>query len=538
MDKLVSYYEQQAGDDCAVQDFVRERAEEYALPAIFEPNPPGLLPSCAIMQVDAVGCRQLVRIQRGTELASKAAPVCHFRTVYDVTVAPLSIAAVRFTPGVSVPSALGVPPQAGSEITIAIESTDPATPLDEAVLAPLRVFVDADNTTRAALLDALFNRTLCACVESGKQWCLLPALPFAPAGLADSEALLPPDGRSGAGDRLLTEYFAFPEKFAFFDIDLRPALARCPAGTRRLVLHAILPDLGAANLPQLLRELTPGHLRLGCTPVVNLFSLAAQPLPLAAGRNTYALSTPDGCNIYSVDAVKLLRRTAGESAARNVRRFTSLRHAPGEYCWLARRTETAGGTEHTVSFVDGEQRPLVLDCGTVDVQLTCTNGTAPLALPIGRPDGDLTAAVSPVRLLRKPTAPVHAASLRSAPWPGFRTPTTASLPALLDMLRLHAPSDSASAHRQLAGIAGIEHRAATAWLRFAQGASYLRGTEVRLTIDETAFVGCSVCMFAHVMDRLLAQYVPADGFTQLVILSSDGQELVRCAPRPGGTLPL
>lgn len=534
MDKLVSYRAPQADGDCAVEETVPELAEQFALPAIFETSHPRDLPSCAIVQVDAAGSRQFARIQRGTELRTKASPACRFRTVYDVTVAPLSIAAVRFTPGVTVPPALGVPPQAGSEIAIAFESTDPAVPLDEAILAPVRVFIDTDDATRAALVDALFTRALCACVESGKQWCVLPALPFALAGLADREALLPADGRDRAGGRLSTEYFAFPEKFAFIDIDLKPALARCPAGTRRLVLHAMLPDLGATEVPRLLRDLSPAHLRLGCMPVVNLFSHAAQPLRIVAGRNTYALSAPDGCSIHSVDAVKLLRRAAGDSAMRDLRPFIALRHTAGECYWLARRTETAGGTEHTLSFVDGEQRPLALEGGTVDVQLTCTNDAAALAW---RP-GELTCGTWRTRLLGKPAAPVHAASLRSTPWSRFRTPTIASLPALLDMLRLHAPPDSAAAHRQLAGVTGLEHRAVTAWLRFPQGASYLRGTEMRLTIDEAAFRECSVFTFAQVMDRLLAHYGPTESFTQLVVLSTDGEERVRCAPRAGTALPV
>jgi len=556
MDKLVSFHEQKTDfSHPATGGFaVPERARVPALPGIAEPDLPRPLPSCAIMQTDAAGSRAFARIQRGTELRTKASPVCRFRTVYDVAIGPVAIAAVRFTPFVAVPPALGVPLQAGSEITLAIESTDPAVPLDEAVLAPIRVFIDTDDATRAALADALFGRTLCACVESGKQWCVLPALPFALVGLADSEALVPPDGRSGAGQRLLTEYFAFPEKFAFIDIDLQPALVRCPAGTRRLVLHAMLPDLRATAAPRLLRELTAAHLRLGCTPVVNLFSQAAQPVRIAAGRNTYALSVhrhgEAESGIYSLDAVKLLRRTAGDSAARDLRPFTALRHAPGDYYWLARRTETAGGTAHTVSFVDGEQRPLALDTGTVDVQLTCTNGTAPLALAVGRHDGDLTGDIGPdawplhfpLRFLRKPAAPVHAASQSGTVWRGLRTPSInaglPALPALIDVLRLHAPAESPSARRQLAGIAGLDHRPATAWLRFPQGAAYLRGTEVRLTLDDAAFFERSLFTFAQVMDRFLAHYVPADSFIQLVVLSTSGEERVRCAPRAGTALPV
>jgi type VI secretion system protein ImpG len=43
--------------------------------------------------------------------------------------------------------------------------------------------------------------------------------------------------------------------------------------------------------------------------------------------------------------------------------------------------------------------------------------------------------------------------------------------------------------------------------------------EVRLTIDEEAFVGSGIHAFAHVVERFLALYVHANSFTQLVIVS-------------------
>ena len=45
----------------------------------------------------------------------------------------------------------------------------------------------------------------------------LPASAIEPAGFAPEEALLPWSARGFSGFRLLTEYFAFPEKFLFLD---------------------------------------------------------------------------------------------------------------------------------------------------------------------------------------------------------------------------------------------------------------------------------------------------------------------------------
>jgi type VI secretion system protein ImpG len=62
----------------------------------------------------------------------------------------------------------------------------------------------------------------------------------------------------------------------------------------------------------------------------------------------------------------------------------------------------------------------------------------------------------------------------------------------------------------------------------------VRGVEVRLSIDEEAFVGSGIHAFAQIVERFLALYVHANSFTQLVIVSSKtGEEVLTCQPRSG-----
>src|SRR5690606_18802837 len=146
--------------------------------------------------------------------------------------------------------------------------------------APVRVFISADAPVRVAFYDALFMRAMCTCVEAERQWRKLPALPFAAVGLSKGDALLPTTLRQEESLRLLAEYFAFPDKFDFFDIDLKTVLASCPAGTRQLTLHVLLPDLHDTRTPNLLRAFPATALRLGCTPVINMFSQKTEPIRL------------------------------------------------------------------------------------------------------------------------------------------------------------------------------------------------------------------------------------------------------------------
>ena len=75
---------------------------------------------------------------------------------------------------------------------------------------------------------------------------------------------------------------------------------------------------------------------------------------------------------------------------------------------------------------------------------------------------------------------------------------------------------------------------ATAWLSGNPFTCLVRGVEVRLSIDEEAFVGSGIHAFAHIVERFLSLYVHANSFTQLVVVSNkNGQELLRCLPRSG-----
>jgi len=109
---------------------------------------------------------------------------------------------------------------------------------------------------------------------------------------------------------------------------------------------------------------------------------------------------------------------------------------------------------------------------------------------------------------------------------------------LREMLALYDVIGSAVSRRQIAGIVALEHAEATAWIRHKRGSSLAHGTEVRLTIDEEAFVGAGLHLFVQVIDQFFAQYVQMNSFIELVILShQSGEELFRCTPR-SGSMPL
>lgn len=108
------------------------------------------------------------------------------------------------------------------------------------------------------------------------------------------------------------------------------------------------------------------------------------------------------------------------------------------------------------------------------------------------------------------------------------------LPAFREMLTLHDVRQSPASVHQISGIVGLEHVPATMWMRHKRGASLVHGIEVRLTLDEDAYVGSGIHLFVQVINEFLALYVQANSFVTLVALSQQsGEELIRCGPRNG-----
>src|ERR1035438_9586420 len=92
--------------------------------------------------------------------------------------------------------------------------------------------------------------------------------------------MLPYSDRSFGAYRILQEYFAFPEKFFF--LDLRGMDALRAAGFRDSVeiLFLVSPFERPERQESLEAGVGPRTLRMGCTPIVNLFPHTAEPIQL------------------------------------------------------------------------------------------------------------------------------------------------------------------------------------------------------------------------------------------------------------------
>ncbi len=523
-------------------------------------------PSCSIAQFDVgpglAKMTSTVRIPRGSMLQSR--PVrgvaCQFRTAYDVTIVPLKLAAARYQQIADAPSAVALPASSGGQISLSFEAYGDEAAIRQSTSGKLRMFVDGEPSFRALLRDAIGFGVIAAYVEpdNGGRWHPLPLQALSSVGFRDDESLIDFPARSHVAYRLLTELFTFPDKFGFFDLDL--GLLPVPASANFRV-HLILRGSGgdwAAG--RMLESLRAEHIRLGCTPVVNLFAMNGEPIRVSHQVPSYPVVADArrafAYEVYSIDSVRRIRQTPQGDQIDEFRPFYSLRHGEdpsgnGQY-WLARRDEDVArhspGYETELSFVDLDFKPALPQTEVVSLQLTCTNRDLPSQLAYGISGGDLTfeggSQVRTIALLRKPTAAQRFARGRGAQWRlishlslNTLSLTQGGLSALKEMLQLYDLTRSTVTARQIEAIVAVGHEPVNAWISGKHFPSVVRGVNIRLTLDETGFVGTGVAAFIGVLDRFLSLYVHANSFTQLVVIShATGEVIVECPARSGESI--
>lgn len=525
-------------------------------------------PSCAIARVlgaadggDEPGT--IPELPRGTVLESAplAGVACTFKTVYEVKPSPVVLLDANFDTAVCAPVATRLPEGITATLTLKFAPARPGEPPCAETAAAMRLYVDGDASFCAALRDALFIHTRAAYVQLDDKgpWERLPVVPVVPAGFADDDALIPFEARAHTAYRLLAEYFAFSEKFNFFDIDIPALLRRIPVGRTHFTLRLAIADIRPeGDKARMLASLSKQHLLLGCTPIVNLFRQPGVPVTYNQLSADYPLlahgSHPQAYEVYAVDRVHMVRQNGAGKVVTEFRPFYSLRHgeesvmSKGHY-WMMRHDETLAicspGHEKSITLVNADCEPLEIERNFLSIDLTCTNRDLPCSLKIDAPGGDLfvpgTGQTSVIRLLRRPTRPVRLANASGMHWRlishlalNHHSLVLEGAEGLREMLALYDFAPSPVSRRQIGGIVALEQSETTAWMRHRRGSSLVHGTEIRLTLDEEAYAGAGLHLFVQVLDQFFALYTQLNSFVELVILSrQSGKELFRCKPRSG-----
>ncbi len=483
---------------------------------------------------------------------------CRFTTSYEVPLLPIEVSAVSmmgkpfFTPGSA--SVRG----AESVVKLSLKTFSKDINFSDLNIDKLRFYLKGQPQHINPLYQMLLNdcnRTFMAVSEQDTHPIDLGAAAIKPVGFTTDEGMLPYPDSSFIGYRLLTEYFAFPEKFMFIDmVNIAKKLVDHDSDTLDFYIY-----LNESNV-ELEHNISQSTFNLGCTPVVNLFSHSADPIKLEHTQHEYKV-TPDsrrstGYEVYSIDKV-----TAASYYGDDVDflPFYGMNHEQQEsqshaFWFAARRNakldnfDRDEGTDVFLSLVDLSFNPNIPEDRTITIETTCSNRDLPQKLPysVGESQLQCTDSAPPcsaIRYLMQPTAVIRPPLRDHARWRlishlnlNFLSLTGGqdACAALKEILRLYDFKGSAVTRTLIESITQVHAKPISAPLTIDGHTAMCRGIEITVNIDDSQLSGSSVYLFSTMLEHFFGLYCSINSFTRLLIKTKNKEGyLKKCPPRAG-----
>jgi type VI secretion system protein ImpG len=497
---------------------------------------PGLLqeiPSVAIVQFKArTGLLQETRVlPRGSELLSSPVgpelAICKFTTTSDVRLNPLSLSNVVKT----------VDTKGKASLAFHFK-LDPGVQLKNLTLSPLRVYLHAEMPSALMLHEFLSRLVTAARITAGDNVLSCdvdPAGAVTPCGMAENESILPQNSRSFSGFALLLEYFVYPEKFLFVDLNGFENLPFSEEPPDSLT-YSITFDKDFPPDKPFSRE----NFRLFCAPAANIFKKDAEPVHMSGLETEYRVaadtSYPTSFFTHSVIGIEGIERATGKRSSyeslysfssggsRRPRTFaTQYRYAPD-----GRRDLyiTLGGDLLSSSGKNEIREE------NLSIDIYATNGILPREEiregGITNPGTNFPDYVSFSNITR-PTLPCLPPKNDEFLWSCIMhlssTYTTLSSPdTLKSLLRLYDWSHSEGRSRRIDAITDATSRPVE---RLVNG-SALRGVEFTVSLVESNFFDIGdIHLFGQVIKEFLSQYVSINTFLDLVFVLKPSGATVR-----------
>ena len=495
---------------------------------------------------------------RGTPLETE--PVrgepLRYQTCHDVTLWPVAIEAVRL---MGLPLAAPANPRAPGAsacLRLTLRTLVPDLTFAETGLDRLRLHVRGSAQVAAGLHELLATSCVGIALADGPGD-LAPTLigpdNIRPAGFERNEAALPWPRRAFDGHRLLTEYFAHPEKFLYLDLDgldARVLLQR----SNKLEVFIYL----SRAAPELERTVAADTLALHCTPAVNLFPQRCEPITLDGTQSDWLVIAdarrPAALEIHSIDGV---RESRPDGARRLVLPFQRLARdgaaeedaAPMQ--WVATRKPAASplsGTETRLLLRDEAFEPDAPADGVLTIHATCCNRDLPEQLPFGGGQPRLRIAdpespAATAECLTAPTSTLRPRLHERGAWQlvshlalnhlGVMGGENAAV-ALREMLRLHDLRDTPESRAAIAALVSVQSGPGVARIPGQRPGVFVRGLDVSLTFDPQAWTGGGLYLLGAVLERFLALQVSVNGFVRTrALVRGRAAPVAAWAPRSG-----
>jgi len=502
---------------------------------------------------------------RGPSLAARGTPLetepvrgepLRYVTCHDVTLWPIAIEAVRLMGLPLAAPANPLAPGAAGCLRITLRTLAPDLTFAESGLDTLRLHLRGSPQVAAGLHELLATGCVGIALADGPgdtAPTLIGPECIRPVGFDRDEAALPWPQRAFDGHRLLTEYFAHPEKFLYLEItglEARTLLQR----SNRMEVFLYL-NRAASELE---RTVAADTLALHCTPAVNLFQQRCEPITLDGTQSDWLVipdaRRPAALEIHSIQAVRESRPDGKRRAVLPFQRLAQAEAAEDDAApmqWIALRgpaTPPLTGTETRLMLRDEAFDPDAPADGVLTINATCLNRDLPEQLPFGGGQprlriGDAASPAAGAECLSAPTATLRPRLGERGAWRlvshlalnhlGVMGGEQAAV-ALREMLRLHDLRDTPESRAAIGGLVAVQSGPGVARIPGQRPGVFVRGLDVTLTFDPAAWNSGGLYLLGAVLERFLALQVSVNGFVRTrALLRGRSAPVAVWAPRSG-----
>lgn len=515
-------------------------------------------PSCSISQFSIKpDLTRRVDIPQGFEVETEAVngQSCRYRTTSPLTLWPIKISSARLISSPFTAPANRFANGAAAVLRLVLTTLSPDVHFKKLELDKLRLFLRGSPSTSMQLYELLSAHTLGIAVSSTQEDpspSLLPKSSLSEVGFAPEEALLPWPARSFDGFRLLSEYFAFPQKFMFLDISgLNEKASTLDNNQMEIFIYL------NKTSSELERTISSDMFALGCTPIVNLFSQRCEPITIDHTKTEYHI-LPDARRADSMEIwnVRSVREIQQDGTTRPFQPFYRLQSADapeqsGGPSYLITQRDSAtnrSGADNFISLFDPDFNPNKKVDSILSIEALCSNRDLPTDLPYGNGRPSLRSlhphtGVASISCITPPTPALRQERRARKAWRVISHLSLSHLSitgaengaiALKEILRLYDLRDTADTRAGIEALLAVTTSASTARVPGARPGAFCRGLNVELEFDSRAFHDIGLYLLTAVLAHFFSLYTSVNSFARTSVrMRGELESTLHFPPRSG-----
>lgn len=488
-------------------------------------------------------------IPKGTLIQGQTSQqqVCKFSTSSPVTIWPLAVTQAQLTPCGQVTPKKNKK-SIHSVLTIKLETTTQDLTLADLEIDSLNFYLDSAPQIRPLLYELLLQQVdhiLIAHPDSPQKSIELSPSLLQPRGFKPHESMLPLTQKSFEGYRLLMEYFHFPEKFMYVQMQgLKEILDGQHAD--KVLIHFFLKK----DYLSLQKDIDSSCFKLNTTPVINLFPQEGEPIILDHQKSEYPI-IPDAyrrseeIEVYDIQSIDIssekyqhkltLLPFFGQRYQDQDKKHIIYWHHHRKACWQMGEHHLKG-TESFVSFSDPHAETLDDEHLILTPKLLCSNRELPCLLTYQQQDSTFTFAKEAYEAIEAlyPISPITAPTY----WQTHHT-SEINLLSQLCLNQIVFEEEGKTLHKIQAVLKIFEHtthfqnvnlithilQATTKRITkrhpcpTKQG--FCSGIELTLSISPESISKVNWLLFGTIFQQFLSLSCPINSFIQLVIKNQE-----------------